>query len=69
MSKADQKLWVEVLKPKFHEGTTVSLAYQETFIEVYQRTFGMRLKKTNCGTCVLQKLEQLEKAYAISCDK
>ena len=69
MSKADQKIWVDVLKPKFQEGATVSLAYQETFIDVYQRTFGIRLKKTNCGKCVLENLEQLEKAYAISCDK
>lgn len=69
MSEADQKLWVDVLKPKFYEGANIGLGFQDTLIDVYQRTFGVRLKKTRCGSCMLGKLEQLEKAYAISCDK
>jgi len=69
MSKADQKLWESVLKPKFKQGAQITLSYQDTLVDVYQRTFGIRLKKTRCGSCMLGKLEQLEKAYAISCDK
>ena len=68
MSKEDQVIWLEQLQPKFQAGARVNYAFQETVIDVYQRTFGIRRKKTNCGDCFLGYLSQLEKAYHASCE-
>jgi len=71
MNEADQKVWLEELKPMqtAPDGTRLPFSWQEQLIGVYQRTFGVRMKVTRCGDCIKGKLEQLEKAYAISCDK
>jgi len=46
----------------------LDLQQQGLMIDLYQRTFQKRYKKTNCGPCVLEKMEQLEKAYEASCE-
>jgi len=68
MSKADQEIYAKELRPRLKPGITVDFAFQELLIDVYQRTFGIRLKKRRCGDCFLKAGEKLEKAYIASCD-
>ena len=68
MSKEDQEIYAKELRPRLKPGVTVDFAFQELLIDVYQRTFGVRLKKRRCGDCFLKAGEKLEKAYIASCD-
>ncbi len=68
MDKPDQLIYATYLRPKLKPGVNVDLSFQELFIDVYQRTFGIRLKKQRCGDCFLNEGEKLEKAYIASCD-
>ena len=66
-SAEDKKVWETKLKPAMDKGR-LDLQQQGLMIDLYQRTFQKRYKKTNCGPCVLEKMEQLEKAYEASCE-
>tara|TARA_R110000751_G_scaffold88744_4_gene175184 strand:- start:516 stop:935 length:420 start_codon:yes stop_codon:yes gene_type:complete len=68
MSEQDKTLWVETLKPFNKFGAKLGLGIQGTIIDLYQRVFNVRKKKTTCGTCVLEWLEKLDKAYEASCE-
>jgi hypothetical protein len=66
-NEADKKLWEEHLAPALKKGKLVK-GNQEAIIDLYQRTFAKRHKKTNCGSCVEARLLELEKAYEASCE-
>jgi hypothetical protein len=68
MSKEDQEIYAKELRPRLKPGITIDFAFQALFIDVYQRTFGVRLKKRRCSDCFLKEGERLEKAYIASCD-
>ena len=66
-NEADKKLWEEQLAPALRKGQLVK-GNQEAIIDLYQRTFQKRHKKTNCGSCVESRMLELEKAYEASCE-
>lgn len=66
-SDNDKEVWEKQLKPA-KDRKRLDLQTQGLMIDLYQRTFKKRYKKTNCGPCVMEKMEQLEKAYEASCE-
>lgn len=66
-SAKDKEVWENELKPAMDRGR-LDLQQQGLMIDLYQRTFQRRYKKTNCGPCVLEKMEKLEQAYKASCE-
>lgn len=63
----DKEAWVKELQPAMQRGK-LDLQEQGVMIDLYQRTFNRRYKKTNCGPCVLERMEQLEQVYEASCE-
>ena len=66
-SDKDKKIWETELKPAMNR-RVLDLQQQGLMIDLYQRTFNKRYKKTKCGPCIMDKMEQLEKAYEASCE-
>ena len=66
-SDKDKEIWEKQLKPAM-DRERLDLQEQGLMIDLYQRTFQRRYKKTNCGPCVMEKLVKLEKAYEASCE-
>tara|TARA_R110002072_G_scaffold40852_2_gene115261 strand:+ start:598 stop:1017 length:420 start_codon:yes stop_codon:yes gene_type:complete len=65
-SEADKLLWTETLEPALRKNKLVGNE-QELVIDLYERTFRKRHKKTRCGSCVEARMIELEKAYEASC--
>ena len=65
-SEEDKLLWTETLEPALRRNRLVGNE-QELVIELYERTFRKRHKKTRCGSCVEARMIELEKAYEASC--
>tara|TARA_R110000824_G_scaffold41522_2_gene123480 strand:+ start:6456 stop:6584 length:129 start_codon:yes stop_codon:yes gene_type:complete len=38
-------------------------------VDMYERVFSVRKKKSRCGSCMLNYLKEIEKAYEASCDE
>ena len=67
MTEKDKKIWEDVLAPAMKRNR-LDLQEQGVAIDLYQRTYQRRWKKTHCGPCVLERLEELQKAYEASCE-
>ena len=67
LSDQDKKLWVEVLAPALRKDV-LTMGHQELLIDMYERTYRKRHKKTRCGSCVKDRMLELEKAYEGSCE-
>jgi len=67
-SDKDKKLWEDTLEPALRKGNLQG-GEQEMVIDLYQKTFAKRHKKSNCGSCVEKRMLQLQKAYEASCDE
>ena len=67
MNEQDQKTWVEELEPAMRKNV-LTMAQQEMVIEMYERTYKKRHKKTKCGKCVLDRMVDLQKAYEATCE-
>ena len=65
-SEADKLLWTETLEPALRKNKLVG-SDQDNVIDLYERTFRKRHKKTRCGSCVEARMIELEKAYEASC--
>ena len=68
MSDADKRDWETILAPamsrsKLHGGE------MQLVVDMYQRVFNKRKKKSRCGSCMLNYMKQLEKVYEASCDE
>ena len=67
LNDKDKKLWEEVLSPALDKDQ-LGLGMQEEIIDLYERTFKKRHKKTRCGPCVKERMMELRKAYEASCE-
>tara|TARA_R110000824_G_scaffold134186_3_gene297118 strand:+ start:3789 stop:3995 length:207 start_codon:yes stop_codon:yes gene_type:complete len=68
MSDKDKTTWEKIIKPSFDKGQ-LNLGEQGLAIDIYERVYGQRKKKSRCGSCVKLWLADLEKAYEASCDE
>ena len=67
MDDKDKKVWETVLLPAKEKGHVQS-DEQGVLIDLYQKVYGVRKKKSRCGSCVMERLEQLQQAYEASCE-
>jgi hypothetical protein len=67
MDDKDKKVWETVLLPAKEKGHVQS-DEQGVLIDLYQKVYGVRKKKSRCGSCVMERLEQLQEAYEASCE-
>tara|TARA_R110000764_G_scaffold91474_1_gene174575 strand:+ start:140 stop:559 length:420 start_codon:yes stop_codon:yes gene_type:complete len=68
MTDSDKKSWVTTLAPAMTRNRLQDGELQ-LLIDMYHRVFGVRKKKSRCGSCMLDLMGKLEKAYEASCDE
>ena len=68
MTEADQKIFKDTLKPAMTRNRLYD-GEMQLVVDVYERVFSQRKKKTRCGSCMLEYMKQIEKAYEASCDE
>ena len=67
MNDSQKKQWEDTLRPAY-KGGYLTLENQKTALKLYERIFKIRHKLSRCGSCVNQKLSDLEAAYLASCE-
>jgi len=68
MSDADKKHFEDTLKPAMNRNRLYD-GEMQLVIDVYERVFSQRKKKTRCGSCMLSYMKEIEKAYEAACDE
>ena len=68
MSEQDQESVKNILKPAMSRNRLYGGEMQLT-VDMYERVFSVRKKKSRCGSCMLNYLKEIEKAYEASCDE
>ena len=68
MSESDKSIWTNTLQPALNRNRLLN-GEMAHLIEMYQRVFGIRKKKSRCGSCMLTLMKELEKVYEASCDE
>ena len=68
MTDGDKDQWEKILKPAMDRGRLYAGEMQYV-VDLYHRVFGVKKKKSKCGSCMLGYMKELEKAYEASCDE
>jgi len=68
MCEKDKKDWEEILKPAMSRNKLLA-GESRLVVDMYERVFSKRKKVTRCGSCMLDYMKQIEKAYEASCDE
>ena len=68
MSDKDKELFETILKPAKSRNKLYG-GEMQLVVDMYERVFKMRKKKSRCGSCMLGYLNELEKAYEAACDE
>tara|TARA_R110000796_G_scaffold76294_1_gene170776 strand:+ start:3031 stop:3237 length:207 start_codon:yes stop_codon:yes gene_type:complete len=68
MTEEDKKQWETVLAPALKKNH-LGIGEQNLAIDIYERVFARRKRKSRCGSCVKSWMEELKKAYEASCDE
>jgi len=68
MSDKDKEAFKTILKPA-KERNKLYAGEMQLVVDMYERVFKMRKKKSRCGSCMLGYLNELEKAYEAACDE
>jgi len=67
MNETHKKEWEDTLRPSYKSGS-LTLENQKAALKLYEDIFKIRHKLSRCGSCVNQKLADLEAAYLASCE-
>ena len=67
MNDSQKKQWEDTLRPAYKQGQ-LTLVNQKAALKLYEHIFKIRHKLSRCGSCVNQKLADLEAAYLASCE-
>ena len=67
MTGEEASIWLFDLRAAWKEGR-ITKQQQETALKLYESVFRIRHKMSRCGSCVNQKLADLEQAYLASCE-
>jgi|DEB0MinimDraft_12_1074336.scaffolds.fasta_scaffold10139_5 hypothetical protein len=68
MNEGDKKIFEDTLKPAMSRNRLYD-GEMQLVVDVYERVFSQRKKKTRCGSCMLGYMKQIEKAYEASCNE
>ncbi len=68
MTEEDKRQWEAVLAPALKKNH-LGIGEQNLAIDIYERVFARRKRKSRCGSCVKSWMEELKKAYEASCDE